>query len=106
MLLVDILLLFATYTGAAYSSLFLSLLVASSTILHVYSLALSLLFQDISSEMDGCPDEINVLSDKAEYLIKTSSISPKDKDKVSHDLDQLNNTYKNYKNDEDTIKAK
>ena len=63
-------------------------------------------FQEITTDMDNCPDEINVLTDKAEYLVKTSSISPKDKDKVSKDLEQLNNTYKNYKNDEDTIKAR
>ena len=63
-------------------------------------------FQEITTDMDDCPDEINVLTDKAEYLVKTSSISPKDKDKVSKDLEQLNNTYKNYKNDEDTIKAR
>ncbi len=56
--------------------------------------------------MAGCPDDVNDLSDRAEYLINSSSISPKDKDKVSQDLELLNNTWKNYKNDEDTIRAK
>ena len=56
--------------------------------------------------MDSSPDKINDLSQKAEYLINTSSISPKDKDKVSQDLEQLNNTWKNYKNEEDTARAR
>ena len=56
--------------------------------------------------MDSSPDKINDLSQKAEYLINTSSILPKDKDKVSQDLEQLNNTWKNYKNEEDTARAR
>jgi hypothetical protein len=60
----------------------------------------------ISGQMDSSPDKINDLSQKAEYLINTSSISPKDKDKVSQDLEQLNNTWKNYKNEEDTARAR
>lgn len=56
--------------------------------------------------MAGSPDKVSDLSQKAEYLTKTSSISPKDKDKVSQDMEQLNNTWKNYKNEEDTAIAR
>ena len=62
--------------------------------------------QIISSQMAGSPDKVSDLAQKAEYLTKTSSISPKDKDKVSQDMEQLNNTWKNYKNEEDTAIAR
>ena len=56
--------------------------------------------------MASTPDEINDLSQKADYLVNTSSISPKDKDKVSKDLEQLRNTWNIYKNEEDSARTR
>ena len=56
--------------------------------------------------MADSADKVSDLSQKAEYFTKTSSISPKDKDRVSQDMEQLNNTWKNYKNEEDAAIAR
>ena len=56
--------------------------------------------------MGGNPDKINSLSERAEYLITTSTISPKDKDKVSKDMNNLKNAWNNYKNEEETAKQR
>ncbi|XP_028414728.1 nuclear anchorage protein 1-like isoform X2 [Dendronephthya gigantea] len=61
-------------------------------------------FEVISAEMDGNPDRIDSLSERAEYLVTVSTISPKDKDKVSKDMNNLKNTWNNYKNEEKTAK--
>ena len=56
--------------------------------------------------MNSSGNQIDDMSQKADNLINISTVDSKDKDKVRQDMDNLNNSWKNYKNEEATTKAR